>query len=62
MSDVVLITPELIRSMPLPFPDRDADKNSRGTVIVVGGSTRSPGGPLLAGLAVYMPLHVGLGW
>lgn len=51
MSRVERVTPELLRSMPLPVPDRDTDKNSRGRVLVVGGSSTSPGGALLSGLA-----------
>jgi hydroxyethylthiazole kinase-like uncharacterized protein yjeF len=45
------ITPELLRSLPLPWPDRDTDKNSRGTVLVAGGSLTSPGGAMLCGVA-----------
>lgn len=45
------ITPELLRSMPLPWPDRNTDKNSRGSVLIVGGSSLSPGAATLGGLA-----------
>jgi len=51
MSGTVRVTPELLQSMPLPQPDKDTDKNSRGTVLVVGGSVTSPGGAVLSGLA-----------
>lgn len=45
------ITPALLRRFPLPEPDEDADKNSRGIVLVVGGSTTVPGAILLSGVA-----------
>jgi len=50
------ITPELLRGWGLPEPGDS--KKSRGRVMVVGGSTRSPGGVLLAGEAA---LRVGAG-
>ncbi len=45
------VTPQLLRSMPLPGTDKDTDKNSRGTVVIAGGSMTSPGGVVLSGLA-----------
>lgn len=45
-----LVTPDLLRSWPVPQPDEDGDKNSRGTVHVVGGAVSTPGAVLLAGL------------
>jgi ADP-dependent NAD(P)H-hydrate dehydratase len=45
------ITPALLRRMPLPPLDADADKETRGQVLVVGGSMRVPGAILLAGVA-----------
>jgi ADP-dependent NAD(P)H-hydrate dehydratase len=50
------ITPALLRGWGLPDPGDS--KKSRGRVMVVGGSTRSPGGVLLAGEAA---LRVGAG-
>lgn len=44
------ITPSLLRSWPLPPPD--GDKESRGRVLVVGGTAHTPGAVLLAGEAV----------
>lgn len=41
-----------------PLPDGGDSKNSRGTVLVVGGAIRSPGAAMLAGLAA---LRVGAG-
>ncbi|MFI7599801.1 NAD(P)H-hydrate dehydratase [Actinoplanes sp. NPDC049681] len=48
-SDEEVITPRLLRDWPLPDPQ--GDKESRGTVLVVGGSRFTPGGVLLAGVA-----------
>ena len=45
------ITPELLRSWPLPALDEDGDKHDRGTVLVVGGEASTPGAVVLAGLA-----------
>lgn len=42
-----LVTEAALRGWPLPAPG--ADKQSRGTVLVVGGSVRTPGAVLLAG-------------
>lgn len=46
-----LITPDLLRRWPLPLPDDDADKQSRGRVLVVGGSPEMPGAVILAATA-----------
>lgn len=43
------LTPSRLRSWALPLPD--GDKNSRGTVLVIGGSRSTPGAVLLAGTA-----------
>jgi ADP-dependent NAD(P)H-hydrate dehydratase len=51
MTRIQPITAELLRSLPLPWPEHDTDKNSRGTVLVAGGSLLSPGAATLAGLA-----------
>jgi hydroxyethylthiazole kinase-like uncharacterized protein yjeF len=48
-SDEQVITPRLLREWPLPEPG--GDKESRGTVLVVGGSRYTPGAVLLAGVA-----------
>jgi hypothetical protein len=45
------ITAEQLRRTPLPIPDSNGDKNQRGRVLVVAGSTAVPGGALLAGTA-----------
>lgn len=52
------VTPELLRSWPLPHPDDDAGKEERGRVLVIGGSASMPGAVLLAGIAA---LRVGAG-
>src|SRR3954468_20507520 len=46
-----LITPELLRAMPLPWPDEGGDKEARGRVLVVGGGRETPGAVVLAGTA-----------
>jgi hydroxyethylthiazole kinase-like uncharacterized protein yjeF len=48
-SDYDVITPRLLREWPLPDPQ--GDKESRGTVLVIGGSRVTPGAVLLAGVA-----------
>ncbi|MDQ6717933.1 MAG: NAD(P)H-hydrate dehydratase [Gemmatimonadota bacterium] len=45
------VTPAFLRSWPLPKPAPNSDKNSRGTILVAGGSALVPGGLILAGLA-----------
>src|SRR4051794_444854 len=45
MADPVVVQAELLRGWPLPRGD---DKESRGRVVVAGGSDRTPGGVLLA--------------
>ncbi|HEY0536449.1 MAG TPA: NAD(P)H-hydrate dehydratase [Actinoplanes sp.] len=49
MPEEEVITPGLLRGWPLPDPS--GDKESRGTVLVVGGSRFNPGAVLLAGVA-----------
>lgn len=46
-----LITPEVLRAIPLPMPDEGGDKEERGRVLVVGGGRETPGALLLAGTA-----------
>jgi ADP-dependent NAD(P)H-hydrate dehydratase len=46
-----LITPELLRATPLPWPDEGGDKEERGRVLVVGGGRETPGAVVLAGVA-----------
>jgi hydroxyethylthiazole kinase-like uncharacterized protein yjeF len=49
---------DLLRELPLPALSGETDKNSRGRVLVVGGSRRVPGAVALSGLAA---LRVGAG-
>jgi hydroxyethylthiazole kinase-like uncharacterized protein yjeF len=42
------LTPARLRELALPSLDDDADKEARGRVLIVGGSTQNPGGLLLA--------------
>jgi ADP-dependent NAD(P)H-hydrate dehydratase len=46
-----LITPEVLRGIPLPLPDEGGDKEERGRVLVVGGGRETPGAVVLAGTA-----------
>ena len=45
-----LITPALLRSMPLPGLGANPDKDSRGRVLIIGGGPEVPGAAVLAGL------------
>ena len=47
--DPVLVTPEVLRSWPLPEPS--GGKNARGSILVIGGSTETLGAVLLAAIA-----------
>jgi ADP-dependent NAD(P)H-hydrate dehydratase len=51
MSSVQPIDAELLRSIPLPWPEQHTDKDSRGKVLVAGGSAMSAGAVSLSGLA-----------
>ena len=53
-----LVDEAMLRRWPLPKLGQDADKTTRGDVLVVGGSTEIPGAVLLAGVAA---LRVGAG-
>jgi hydroxyethylthiazole kinase-like uncharacterized protein yjeF len=46
-----VITPDVLRRMPLPFPEEGGDKEERGRVLVVGGGRETPGAVVLAGVA-----------
>lgn len=45
------VTRGVLRRLPLPTPDPGGDKESRGRVLVIGGSVQVPGAVLLAGVA-----------
>lgn len=49
MAEPTRVTPELLRSWPLPDPG--SDKESRGVVLVVGGNRGTPGAVILSGEA-----------
>lgn len=51
MSAAEPVTAALLRGMPLPEHRQGQDKNSRGRVLVIGGSTEVPGAAYLSGLA-----------
>src|SRR5437588_932122 len=46
-----VITPNVLRRMPLPLPFEGGDKEERGRALVVGGSSETPGAVVLAGTA-----------
>lgn len=52
------VTDDLLRARGMPQPDAGADKEGRGTVLVVAGSAEVPGAALLAAIAA---LRVGAG-
>jgi ADP-dependent NAD(P)H-hydrate dehydratase len=52
------VSPAMLRAWPVPEPDEGGSKHDRGTVLVVGGATSTPGAVLLAGLGA---LRVGAG-
>jgi hydroxyethylthiazole kinase-like uncharacterized protein yjeF len=54
----IAVTRALLRRLPLPQPDDEGDKDERGRVLVVGGSSQVAGAVLLAGIAA---LRVGAG-
>ena len=45
------LSAELLRSLPLPQPGSNADKEQRGRVLIVAGSHEVPGAGLLSGIA-----------
>lgn len=51
MSAPIRVSPELLRSRPLPWHRQGDDKEGRGQILVVGGDVDIPGGALLAGIA-----------
>ena len=51
MSDPTTVTAAALREWPLPTPDSEGGKDSRGTVVIIGGAAATPGAVLLAGLA-----------
>lgn len=50
-SEGQVVTPQLLRGWAPPEVEDGGDKHSRGTVVVVGGATSTPGAVLLAGTA-----------
>jgi hydroxyethylthiazole kinase-like uncharacterized protein yjeF len=50
-SDAVTIDHAVLERHPLPGVAADANKDGRGSVLVIGGTRETPGGVLLAGLA-----------
>ncbi|MCA1593580.1 MAG: NAD(P)H-hydrate dehydratase [Acidobacteria bacterium] len=46
-----LITPKVLKRIPLPLPGEDGDKEDRGRVLVIGGNSEMPGAVILAATA-----------
>jgi hydroxyethylthiazole kinase-like uncharacterized protein yjeF len=46
--EAIDITPQRLRDWPLPLPDADGDKEDRGRLLIVGGSSELPGALVLA--------------
>jgi ADP-dependent NAD(P)H-hydrate dehydratase len=44
------VTPQFLRTHPLPSHEQEGDKQARGRVLVIAGSVEVPGAALLAGL------------
>jgi ADP-dependent NAD(P)H-hydrate dehydratase len=51
MTQIRELDVDALKEFPLPENDGDTDKDSRGRVLLIGGSTLSPGALLLSGLA-----------
>lgn len=51
MTEPAPLTGETLRAIPLPAPDAEGDKESRGRVLVAGGGAENPGALILAGTA-----------
>jgi ADP-dependent NAD(P)H-hydrate dehydratase len=49
--DPILLTPDFLKSWPLPQPDEAGDKEDRGRALIVGGSAMMPGAVILAATA-----------
>jgi hydroxyethylthiazole kinase-like uncharacterized protein yjeF len=58
LAEPVDVSDAILRSLPVPRHDEGDDKEDRGRVLVVGGSRRTPGAVILAGIAA---LRVGAG-
>lgn len=48
IAEPLLLRPKLLRGWPLPQPNEGGDKEERGRVLVVGGSSEMPGALILA--------------
>jgi ADP-dependent NAD(P)H-hydrate dehydratase len=51
MQEPRAVTPELLRSLPLPQPEAESGKDARGRVLLIAGSREVPGAALLAATA-----------
>lgn len=57
-ADVIEVDRDVLAAHPLPEPDEATSKDERGRILVIGGTTETPGAVILAGLAA---LRVGAG-
>jgi ADP-dependent NAD(P)H-hydrate dehydratase len=57
-TDAALISPDLLRALPLPQYGAESDKKVRGKLLIVAGSARLPGAAVLACRAAF---RVGVG-
>ena len=51
MAEPVIVTPAVLAELAPPQPEGEAHKGMRGSVLVVGGTSETPGAALLAGIA-----------
>ena len=58
MRHAKLVTEKLLKQWPLPQPSSDGDKESRGSILIVAGTSGMPGAGILASTAA---LRVGAG-
>jgi ADP-dependent NAD(P)H-hydrate dehydratase len=49
--DPIMVDDEALRRWPLPMPGDDGDKEERGRLLIIGGSSQMPGAVILAGNA-----------
>ena len=58
MSGLGIVTPDLLRGLPLPALPKESDKNARGKILIVGGGEEVPGAALLC---AHAALRAGAG-
>lgn len=53
MSEPEPVTADVLRGFPPPRVEHDANKNSRGRLLIAGGSSMSPGAVMLSAMAAF---------